>query len=221
MDAFFSATLSRPPLEGPLAWVAPALGELVCHGENMRSIFRRRHTVRGHALFPGSNPARGVGWHAGGLDTLSRARAAHGCRVRPCRAWHVTRAAVIANARWSWGLRCRSALRPPVSRQQRVVQSLPAADGPSAWRPHDKRGDRPSFLFSDRAAGGAWHWTGDQPLVGVRVMARPRGRASAQSDPPGQSIQPFLLSFTGMPFDSRWETRCGRTEGAIPSQLKS
>jgi hypothetical protein len=39
MDAFFSATLSRPPLEGPLAWVVPALGELVCHGGNMRSIF--------------------------------------------------------------------------------------------------------------------------------------------------------------------------------------
>ena len=39
MDAFFSATLSRPPLEGPLAWVVPALGERVCHGGNMHSIF--------------------------------------------------------------------------------------------------------------------------------------------------------------------------------------
>jgi hypothetical protein len=59
MDAFFSATLSRPPLEGALAWVAPALGELVCHGGNMRSIFRRRHTVRGHALYlKQRNPAR-------------------------------------------------------------------------------------------------------------------------------------------------------------------
>jgi hypothetical protein len=59
MDAFFSATLSRPPLEGPLAWVAPALGELVCHGGNMRSIFRRRDTVRGHALYlKQRNPAR-------------------------------------------------------------------------------------------------------------------------------------------------------------------
>jgi hypothetical protein len=34
---------------------------------------------------------------------------------------------VIAGGRWSWGQRCKSALHPPVFRQQRVLQSLPAA----------------------------------------------------------------------------------------------
>jgi hypothetical protein len=51
---------------------------------------------------------------------------------------------------------------------------------------HDKRGDRPSVLCSDRAAGGAWRWTGDQSLVGVRVQGRPRDApgcpAAAKSD---------------------------------------
>jgi hypothetical protein len=52
MDAFFSATLSGPPLEGPLAWVVPALGELVCHGRNMGSIFRARYPHSGRRFFP-------------------------------------------------------------------------------------------------------------------------------------------------------------------------
>jgi hypothetical protein len=44
MDAFFSATLSRPPLERVLIWVVRARGTLIgCHGQNIRSIFRGRY----------------------------------------------------------------------------------------------------------------------------------------------------------------------------------
>jgi hypothetical protein len=54
MDAFFSATLSRPTLEGPLAWVVPALGELVCHGGICARFFRRRHTRAWPRVAPGT-----------------------------------------------------------------------------------------------------------------------------------------------------------------------
>jgi hypothetical protein len=48
MDAFFSATLSRPPLERVLAWVVRAPGTLVdCHRRNMRSIFRGCYPLGG------------------------------------------------------------------------------------------------------------------------------------------------------------------------------
>jgi hypothetical protein len=56
-------------------------------------------------------------------------------------------------------------------------------------------------------------------LRGLDLKYRLWGSTSPRQS--GQSIQPFLLSSTGMPFDSRWETRCGRIEGTIPSQLKS
>jgi hypothetical protein len=47
MDAFFSATLSRPPLERVLVWVVRATGTLIgCHGRNIRSIFRGRYLDR-------------------------------------------------------------------------------------------------------------------------------------------------------------------------------
>jgi hypothetical protein len=48
MDAFFSSTLSRPPLERLLAWVLHARRTLIgCHGRNIRSIFRGRYPRAG------------------------------------------------------------------------------------------------------------------------------------------------------------------------------
>jgi hypothetical protein len=51
MDAFFSATLSRPPLERVLIWVVRATGTLIgCHGRNIRSIFPGRYPDSGGDL---------------------------------------------------------------------------------------------------------------------------------------------------------------------------
>jgi hypothetical protein len=48
MEAFFSATLSRPPLERLLAWVLPTRGALISyHSRNIRSIFRGRYPCAG------------------------------------------------------------------------------------------------------------------------------------------------------------------------------
>jgi hypothetical protein len=50
MDAFFSATLSRPSLERVLVWVVRTTGTLFgCHGRNIRSIFRGRYPHSGGA----------------------------------------------------------------------------------------------------------------------------------------------------------------------------
>jgi hypothetical protein len=48
MDTFFSATLSRPPLERLLAWVLPTRGALISyHSRNIRSIFSGRYPCAG------------------------------------------------------------------------------------------------------------------------------------------------------------------------------
>jgi hypothetical protein len=48
MDAFFSATLSRPPLERVLAWVVRATGTLIgCHGSKYTLDFPRSLSPRG------------------------------------------------------------------------------------------------------------------------------------------------------------------------------